>query len=363
MSRAPGLGHTEMMRRLSAWARYSRRRGDSPRNSRYLIWLLGMIAGLCWQVTAAEPDQRALERLTDPVERLHLLIPGSAGGGWDSTARGVGRALKSSGLLEQVSFENMSGAGGAKGVAHMQETAAQNQHVLMVSSTPIVARSLLPVFRQSWRDLTPVAAVVGDYGIVAVRADSPIRSLDDLLQRLRDKPRAIKFAGGSNRGGLDHLIAARLFQVAGLPLRDIRYVAYDAGGKALLALLSGETPVMSATAGDAMTMVRAGKVRVLAIAAPERLPELPDVPTFSELDLPMVFVNWRGFFGVPGLQEERIKAYGALLQHMSRTPEWEQIRARHGWVNNFIVGDDFRVYLERQEQVTGELMRTLGFIQ
>ena len=299
----------------------------------------------------------------EEIERLHLLVPGSAGGGWDTTARGVGRALESAGLLENVSFENLSGAGGAKGVAYMVETARQNQHVLMVSSTPIIARSLMPVFQQSWRDLTPVAAVIGDYGIIAVREDSQFQTLDELLAVLRRTPRQIKIAGGSNRGGLDHLIAARLFQVAGLKAQDARYVAYDAGGRALLALLSGETPVMSATAGDAMGMVRAGKVRVLGIAAPERLAELPDVPTFTELKLPMVFVNWRGFFGVPGLDEQRVADFGALLLKLSRTPQWETVRAQHGWVNNFIVGTEFSRYLEEQEKVTGALMRELGFIE
>jgi len=297
------------------------------------------------------------------VDRLHLLIPGGAGGGWDATARGVGRALTESALLPTVSLQNMSGAGGAKAVAHMIETAEQNPHVLLVNSTPIVARSLQPVFRQSWRDLTPVAAVIGDFGIVAVRADARFKTLAELLIELRRAPREIKIAGGSNRGGLDHLIAASMFRVAGLHARDARYVAYDAGGKALLALLSGETPVMTATVGDAMAMVQAGKGRILAIAADQRLAELPEVPTFTELGYPLTFVNWRGFFGVPGLSEDAQAEFAQLLQRMSETPEWEAVRARHGWVNNFVFGQDFVRYLETQERTTGELMRELGFIQ
>ena len=296
-------------------------------------------------------------------QRLHLLVPGGAGGGWDTTARAVGRALQASGLLEQVSVENMSGAGGAKAVAHMIETRKQNQHVLMVNSTPIIARSLMPVFQQNWRDLTPVAAVIGDYGIVAVREDSRFQSLEELLSELRVAPRSIKFAGGSNRGGLDHLIAARLFQVARLPVLDARYVAYDAGGKAVLELLSGETPVMSATVGDAMPMVRASKLRVLAIASPERLAELPEVPTFTELGYPMVFLNWRGFFAVPDLSTKAQTEFADLLLKLRETPQWEAERARHGWVNNFIVGEGFVRYLEQQEQIMGDLMRELGFIQ
>jgi len=317
--------------------------------------LLGAGFGLLWVPLGVQAQA--------PLERLHLLVPGGAGGGWDATARGVGRALSASGLVRQISYENLSGAGGAKAVAHMIETRAQNQHVLMVNSTPIVARSLMPVFQQNWRELTPIAAVIGDYGIIAVREDSQFRTLDDLLKVLTQNPRSIKIAGGSNRGGLDHLIAARMFQVAGLPLADARYLAYDAGGKALLALLSGETPVMSATVGDAMSMVQAGKVRLLAIAAPERIKELPQVPTFTELGYPMTFVNWRGFFAVPGLDPELVDSYGKLLLELSQTSQWEEVRGRYGWVNNFIVGDQFVAYLEEQERITGTLMRELGFIQ
>ena len=77
----------------------------------------------------------------------------------------------------------------------------------------------------------------------------------------------------------------------------------------------------------------------------------------------MTFVNWRGFFGVPGLAAEKVAAYGELLRKMSVTPAWETVRSRHGWVNNFIVGQDFYRYLEEQEKITGNLMRELGFIQ
>lgn len=303
------------------------------------------------------------EEPRDPIERVHFLVPGSAGGGWDTTARAVGRALRESGLVRAVSFENLSGAGGAKGVAHMIETAAQNQHVLMVNSTPIIARSLQSVFQQNWRDLTPIAAVIGDYGIVAVAADSPYRTLEALLEDLRTDASALKIAGGSNRGGLDHLIAARLFQVAGLDPRAARYVAYDAGGRALLALLSGETPVMTATVGDAMSLVRAGKVRLLAIAAPQRLAELAEVPTLTELGYPMVLLNWRGFFAVPGLPVLARKRFAELLLAMAETPEWQRIRRRQGWVDNFIIGEAFTDYLAKQEQQTGALMRSLGFLE
>ena len=296
------------------------------------------------------------------LEHVHLLVPGGAGGGWDTTARAVGRSLMAGSIVEQVSFENMSGASGGKGVSHMVETAEQNRHVFMINSTPIIARSQIPAYGQSWRDLTPVAAVIGDYGAIIVRAGSGYKSFAELVEDLRVNPRAVTFAGGSTRGGMDHLILASVFREARLDPMDGRYVPYDAGGKALLAVLSGEVDAMSATVGDAIGAARDGSVRILAVAAPERLAELPDVPTMTELGYPVELLNWRGFFGVPGLPDENRQAFVDALDAMRQQSSWREEIARYGWVERFMAGKEFIEYLERQEALIGSLMTDLGFI-
>lgn len=306
-----------------------------------------------WPLTAA----------TETVESIHFLVPGGAGGGWDTTARAVGRSLMTAGLVETVSFENMSGASGGKGVSHMIETARQNRHVLMVNSTPIIARSLIPAYGQSWRDLTPVAAVIGDYGAIIVRNDSRYGSFGELLADLRANVRSVTFAGGSTRGGMDHLIIASVFRETGLKPMDARYVPYDAGGKALLAVLSGEVDAMSATVGDAIGAARDGNVRILAVASPERLSALPNVPTMTELGYPVELLNWRGFFGVPGLPAASRQTFVDVLESLRRQPGWQTEIDRYGWVEKFMAGDDFVGYLTRQEALIGSLMADLGFIE
>ncbi len=297
------------------------------------------------------------------LESLHLLIPGGAGGGWDITARAAGRALMASGLVPQVSFENRSGAGGGKGVAYLQEAAAQSADVLMVSSTPIVVRSLKPAFQQNWRQLTPIASLIGDYGAVMVRTDSPFMDFPALVEALRAAPRSIKFAGGSNRGDLDHLILARVFEALELNPADARYVPYGAGGQATLALLSGEVGAMSATVGDAIAHARGGRVRILAVAAPERLEALPDVPTFREYGWPVEFLNWRGFFAAPGIAEARRDAFAAVLNQLRATDAWQHARARYGWTEVYHEGPAFSAFLEDQEQLMYRLLLRLGFVR
>ena len=313
-------------------------------------------------VAAALAAQLAAPAVAETLQSVHFLVPGGAGGGWDTTARVVGRTLTEAGVLETASFENMSGASGGKGVSHMIETAIQNQHVLMVNSTPIIARSLIPAYGQSWRDLTPVAAVIGDYGAVMVHEDSAYESFPELFADLQAAPRSVTFAGGSTRGGLDHLIIASVFREAGMNPMDARYVPYDAGGKALLALLSGEVSAMSATVGDAIAAHRDGQVRILAVASPERLRELPDTPTLAEFGLPVEMLNWRGFFAVPGVPDERLAEFVDMLEQLHTLDAWQSEVARYGWVERFMAGNEFVRYLESQESFIGELMTELGFI-
>ena len=179
----------------------------------------------------------------EEIEKLHFLIPGGPGGGWDGTARGTGEALTKSGKVKTSSFENMSGGGGGKAIAHIIETADRQGATLMVNSTPIVLRSLRGRFPQSFRDLTPIAGVIGDYGAFVVPAKSPYKTFDDIVKAYNDNPKKAKVAGGSVKGGMDHLVASLAFQAYGADPAKVRYISYDAGGKAMAGLLSGETQI------------------------------------------------------------------------------------------------------------------------
>ncbi len=130
------------------------------------------------------------------IEKLHFLIPGGAGGGWDGTARGTGEALTKAGIVTTASYENMSGGGGGKAIAHMIETAKKQEGTLMVNSTPIVIRSLQKVFPQSFRDLTPIASTIGDYAALVVNGDSPLQSFGDLVGADKVDSKAVAIGGG-----------------------------------------------------------------------------------------------------------------------------------------------------------------------
>ncbi len=296
------------------------------------------------------------------VDSIHFLIPGGAGGGWDGTARGTGEALTKSGLVGTASYENMSGGGGGKAIGYLIENAASNHGTLMVNSTPIVIRSLTGVFPQSFRDLTLVAGTIGDYAALVVPADSDIQDVNGLIEAFNADPAGVAVGGGSVPGGMDHLVAAMVFQAAGADPVAMKYVPYDGGGATMAGLLSGEVQAVSTGFSEAVELAKAGEVRIIGVTSSDRVDAYPDAPTMVEQGNDTTFVNWRGFFAAPGLPVEQLAAYQEAIAKMYDTPEWEEVRSRNGWVNIHNPGDDFQTFLENQEKVIGDLMRQLGFL-
>ncbi|MGO1117559.1 Bug family tripartite tricarboxylate transporter substrate binding protein [Rhodovibrionaceae bacterium A322] len=307
----------------------------------------------------ATPALAAGEKVVDSI---HFLIPGGAGGGWDGTARGTGEALTKAGLVGSASYENMSGGGGGKAIGFLIENADSNHGTLMVNSTPIVIRSLTGVFPHNFRDLTLVAGTIGDYAAIVVGKDSPINSMADLIAAYDADPSATAIGGGSVPGGMDHLVAAMVMEAAGKDALGVKYIPYDAGGKAMAALLSGEIAALSTGFSEAVDLAKAGEVKIIGVTSDERVAAAPDVQTMKEQGIDTTFVNWRGFFAAPGLPADQLSKYQTALAKMYDTPEWETVRARNGWVNIHNSGADFEVFLEGQEKTIGDLMKKLGFL-
>ena len=307
----------------------------------------------CFSVLEAKPV----------VDKIHFLIPGGAGGGWDGTARGTGEALTKSGLLGEATYENMSGGGGGRAIGYLIENANSLPTTLMVSSTPIIMRSLTRAFPYNFTDLTLVASIIGDYAALAVKKDSSIQNLGDFIAMYKKDPKSLPISGGSVAGGMDHLVPALIVKKAGADPKNIKYLPFDAGGKALAAVLSGEAMVLSSGLSEMIEMQKSGDVRIIAITSEKRLPALPDVPTAKEQKVNATFVNWRGFFGPPKLTRKQVSTYNKMLKSMYDTAEWEEVRKRNSWVNIYNPDREFFRFLKNQEMEIGELMLQLGFLR
>jgi len=299
------------------------------------------------------------------IDKLHFVIGGGAGGGWDGTARGTGEALTRAGFLKSASFENMSGGGGGKALAFMINTKPEN--TVLVQSTPLVLRSITRhkgyvsgTGTLSYKDVVPIAGVIGDYGAIAVAKNSSYKNFKEVVDAYNKDPNSVKMAGGSVRGSMDHLIGALAFQEAGADPNKVVYVPYDAGGKALAGLLSGETQILSTGLGEVMGA--RDQVRIIGITAPKRVSDAPEVPTLKEQGFDVQFVNWRGFFGPPGMSSADKKKIAKMLGDVQKTKEWEVVRKRNAWVNIYNPDKKFVKFLKQQTKEMTTLMKKLGVI-
>ncbi len=303
--------------------------------------------------------QRPAPAFAQAIPRLHFLVPAGVGGGWDQTARAVAEAVTRTGLAESATLEHVSGGGGSRAINYLLSSGETQSQTLMVTSTPIVLRAVRGA-RPSYRELQPVAAVIADYAVVAVRADSPYRDFAALAAAVRQAPGDFRIAGGSVRGGMDHIVAAQVFsEASGVAPNTVVYHPYDAGGAALEALRAGHAEVLSSGLGELLE-APSGSVRLLAVTAADRVPDAASLPTFRELGYDVTFSNWRGFFAAPQVPSATVDAHADLLGRMVRTAEWEEIRARHAWQTLYQARAAFAGFLEAEEARAQRLMTALG---
>jgi putative tricarboxylic transport membrane protein len=295
------------------------------------------------------------------AERLHLIIPAGPGGGLDATARALGNALVATDIESNVSYENRSGGGGGKAMAYFVSSGDTLKNTLLVNSAPLIVRSLQGLFPHSYRDVTPIAALIADPGVIAVREDSKFQSWRDVAGALRDGKERIFVAGGSVRGSLDHIALSLLVQAEGMDPRRVRYLAYDGGAKAQLALLSGEVDVMVSGLGETLAAHRAGTVRILGVTNDRE--DMDGMASFAEQGVDVEFYNWRGVFAPASVSAEERARLKDQMTALTNTAAWQEQLSRYGWQTMFLSGDEFTAYLAEQETLLTDVMTRLGLIR
>jgi len=317
--------------------------------------LLSLI--LLLPVLLAVPSQGAY-----PTRPLEIVAPANPGGGWDALARTMNRVLEIEKLYPQpISVLNKPGGGGAVGLAYVFQKKGDD-YEMVVFSPPLIINTINKTFTQNYKELTPLAKLITDYQIFIVKADSPYKTFKDLLDALKKNPGAVKFAGGSSPGSMDHLAFCKVAQLAGINPKDLSYVAFSGGGEAITTLLGGNVAFVSTGIGESLAQLQAGTVRALAVTSPERLSgALKDVPTVKESGINTTYEVWRGVFGVPGMSKEAQAWWSKTLKTMVGTKTWKESLEKLQWLDAYAGAEDFTKFLAAEEKSYQELMVTLGF--
>lgn len=292
---------------------------------------------------------------------LRLIVPAAPGGGWDGTAQAMGRVLQGTGTVERVAFEYLPGAGGAAALPHVVTGLRGQGGTLMVGgltlvSSPIVNQGALTVL-----DTVPIARLEGEPLVIAVRADSPLRTAESFARALKADPLGLSVAGGSE-GSADHILLAMIAQALGTDAAGLNYVPFGGGGPAAEAVLGGRARAGISNWSEFAPHIEAGRLRALALSGDARHVGV-DVPTLREAGIDAVLYNWNGVFAPPGVGAEQQGRLEAMIEAMVRSPAWEQELARSRWRPLYLPRREFEAFLRTEMRSTERILGQLGLSQ
>lgn len=299
-----------------------------------------------------------------PSKPLEIIAPANAGGGFDALARAIDRALNVEKLYPQpTSVANVPGGGGAIGFAKIQSKAKDN-YELIVFSPPLIIGNINGTFPGKYTELTPLAKLITDYQIFLVKADSPYKTFKDLMDALKKNPQAVKVAGGSAAGNMDHLAVCKVAKAYGIDPAKIVYLATNGGGEAIISLLGGNVSFVSTGIGEALGQIEAGAVRALAVSSPERRSGvIANVPTVKETGIDVTYEVWRGIFGAPGMSGDAQEYWAKTFKKMTTTATWKDSLAKLQWVDAYADSKDFAAFLAEEFKSYQGLMKDLGLVK
>jgi putative tricarboxylic transport membrane protein len=276
----------------------------------------------------------AAAAVAGPLDKTECIAPAKPGGGFDLTCKLAQSALMDGKYIaDPMRISYMPGGIGAVAYnAIVAQRPAEANTIVAFSGGSLLNLAQGKFGRYNENDVRWLAAVGSDYGAIVVAANSPLKSLQDLVAAVKADPTKVVFGAGGTVGSQDWMKAALTAKAAGLDPKAMRFVAFEGGGEAITALQGGHVQVYSGDASEAEEQIKAGaKIRVLAVMADKRLDgALAGVPTAKEQGMDIQWPIIRGFYVGPKVSDADYKTWVATFDKMMATPEFDKRRAERG---------------------------------
>ncbi len=293
---------------------------------------------------------------TWPSKPVRLIVTFVPGGGADIVGRYVAKHL-SDALGQPVIVENKAGAGGLVGVQAGLASPADGYTFVLISSSYTVNPSLYKIKFDPVNDITPVVQVSKGPLLVVVNPKLPASNLKELVALGKAKPGVLNYAS-SGQGSLLHLAAAQFADEADI---EMRHVPYKGGGAALTDLVGGQVDLYFAATASALPLVKAGKLRALAVTTEDRIPALPQVPTIAESGFKGYEATlWYGIIAPKGLPPEIVRRMNLEVNKVLALPETPAKLEIDGAVAGGGSAADFQAVIAREIPKWGKVVRKVG---
>ncbi len=261
-----------------------------------------------------------------PSRPIRIVVPFSPGGGGDLIARKVAAKLAER-TGGSVLVENRAGASGNIGAEAVVRSAPDGYTLLSTSSTYGIQASLGKTPFDPQNDVTPIVGVTRAPAVMIVAPNSPFKTLRDVINAAKRYPGEVTF-GTAGIGAIAHMNMEHFASVAGIRMQ---HVPYNVSSQALTDMLAGNIALTTANPSVAAPMVKAGRIRALAVGGSRRMPSMPDVPTYAEAGLPGFDpYDWKAIFGPKGVPQEIVNRLNSEINSIVKDKDFASVLEADG---------------------------------
>ena len=285
-----------------------------------------------------------------PEKTVQMTVPFAAGGGTDAVARALANVAEKY-LGQSIVVVNTTGGSGAVGLTEGAYQPADGYYVTMITRE-LVTLPLNGLCSVTADNFELICNVNMDPGMVTVVADSPLKSLEDLLAAAKATPGSLKFASTATPNMYAYTIELD---------QDIifNHIPFNGAAEAIPEVLGGHADFTITSPGEAISQVQGGQMRALAVMSEERLPSLPDVPTFKELGIDIVTGTWRGLAVPKGTPADVVEKLRDAFAKAVENPEFVEFM-NNAFLNIYYLNaEDFAAYIANDTEVASAIFSAL----
>jgi len=301
--------------------------------------IVACCAGAIWAVCAAAQPWK-------PEKNVELIIPGGAGGGQDRTARILQKIMQEGLVPTTVTVNNRTGGGSNIAYIYLNQFTGDG-HYLASATATLLTNHILGVSPLNYTHFTPVSVLYGEFIGFAVKADGPFRTGQDIIERMKAAPESVAFAFGTSPGNANHIGIARVMKAAGVEFARMKVVIFKASIEATNALMGGHVDVVATPVSTYLPVLGTGKLRIVAIAAPQRVGgKFADVPTWKEQGIDVIMPSFRMFIAAKGLDARQLRYWDGVFAKLAGSEEWKKELAANEWQGSYLSSAESSRYLD-----------------
>jgi putative tricarboxylic transport membrane protein len=304
----------------------------------------------------------------EPTRNVEFIVPAGTGGGADQMARMIQGIITKHNLMKQsVVVINKAGGAGGEGFLDIKNSKG-NPNKMVITLSNLFTTPLATGIPFSWKEMTPVAMLALDEFVLWVNADSPYKTVAELVAAIKAAPPGQFKMGGTGSKQEDQIITVALEKATGTKLT---YVPYKGGGEVAVQLVGKHVDMTVNNPIEAVAQWRGGKLRPLCVfdgkplAGQDKIAgdmSWSSIPTCKSQGLDIEYLMLRGVFMPAGVPKDAVDYYVELFKKVRATPEWAQLMADGAFNQSFMTGADYAKWVEGEEKRHRDLMKEAGFL-